>query len=297
MSHLDHHGLLDVIVSSQIYRDYEKAFCEATGLPLAMRSVESWQLPHHGKKNENRFCAMVAAKSRTCAACLQVQQKLAEPSSGGSRTVQCHFGLSDSAVSVKLGDQVIGFLETGQVFPQTPTPAQFERTLKQIGEWGLKLDEPALKEAFFGGKVLPRKKHEAVVRLLEIFAQQLSTISNQIMVRQQNAEPPLIQRAKAFIQQHQSEKLTLEAVARSVNMSVFYFCKMFKKTSGFTFTEYVSRLRIEKAKNLLLNPNLRISEIAYEVGFQSLTHFNRVFKKITGQSPTEYRDKLPATVG
>jgi AraC-like DNA-binding protein len=54
----------------------------------------------------------------------------------------------------------------------------------------------------------------------------------------------------------------------------------------------VSRLRIEKAKALLLNPNLRISEIAYEVGFQSLTHFNRVFKRILGRSPTEYRLRL-----
>ena len=53
-------------------------------------------------------------------------------------------------------------------------------------------------------------------------------------------------------------------------------------------------MRIEKAKNLLLNPNLRISEIAYEVGFQSLTHFNRVFKKLVGQSPTDYRAQLPA---
>ena len=49
---------------------------------------------------------------------------------------------------------------------------------------------------------------------------------------------------------------------------------------------------MEKAKNLLLNPNLRVSEIAYEVGFQSLTHFNRVFKKIVGESPTYYRSHL-----
>jgi AraC-like DNA-binding protein len=51
-------------------------------------------------------------------------------------------------------------------------------------------------------------------------------------------------------------------------------------------------VRIEKARTLLLNPNLRISEIAYEVGFQSLTHFNRVFKKLLGQSPTEFRTHL-----
>jgi AraC-like DNA-binding protein len=75
-------------------------------------------------------------------------------------------------------------------------------------------------------------------------------------------------------------------------MSPFYFCKQFKKITGLNFTEYVSRTRIEGAKNLLLNPNLRISEIAYEVGFRSLTHFNRVFRHIVGESPTTYRQQL-----
>jgi len=59
-----------------------------------------------------------------------------------------------------------------------------------------------------------------------------------------------------------------------------------------SFTEYVSRLRTAKAKKPLLNPNLRVSEIAYEVGFQSLTHLNRVFKRILHESPTEYRQRL-----
>lgn len=67
---------------------------------------------------------------------------------------------------------------------------------------------------------------------------------------------------------------------------------MFKKTTGVNFTNYLSRVRTERARNLLLNPNLRVSEIAYEVGFQSLTHFNRMFKRILGESPTVYRGKL-----
>ena len=61
-------------------------------------------------------------------------------------------------------------------------------------------------------------------------------------------------------------------------------CGIMKSWCDYTF--------FDTLENLLLNPNLRISEIAYEVGFQSLTHFNRVFKKIMGQSPTEYRQKL-----
>jgi YesN/AraC family two-component response regulator len=142
--------------------------------------------------------------------------------------------------------------------------------------------------------VLSSKQYESMVKLLSIFAEHISMVSNQIALRHENAEPPVITKAKAFIEQNHSEDLSLGAVAKAVNTSTFYFCKMFKKATGINFTEYVSRVRIEKSKNLLLNPNLRVSEIAYEVGFQSLTHFNRVFKKIVGQSPTEYRGQLPA---
>src|SRR6516164_4364832 len=117
-------------------------------------------------------------------------------------------------------------------------------------------------------------------------------ISNRIFVEQQNAELPVITRAKEYIQQNQAEELSLGQVAKAVNTSTYYFCKLFKKATGLNFTDYVSRVRIEKAKNLLLNPNLRISEIAYEVGFQSLTHVNRVFRRIIGQSPSVYRLQL-----
>jgi len=60
-----------------------------------------------------------------------------------------------------------------------------------------------------------------------------------------------------------------------------------------TNTNSLPLIQIEKAKNLLLNRNSRVSEIAYQIGFQSLTHFNRAFKRIVGHSPTEYRGLLP----
>ncbi len=68
---------------------------------------------------------------------------------------------------------------------------------------------------------------------------------------------------------------------------------MFKRVTGLHFTAYLSLVRIEKAKNLLLNPNARVSEIAFEAGFQSLAHFNRVFKRLSGLSPTAHRKQLP----
>ncbi len=284
--------LVDALCDSKIYQDYERAFTEATGLPVALRAVESWQLPHHRQRGENPFCAMMAAKSRACAACLQVQQRLATSARHEAQSETCQVGLCDTAVPVKLGGNLVAFLHTGQVFRRKPTAAQFERVLKLAADWGVDVDLGKLKTAYFKTRVLSTREHEAMVKLLQIFAQHLSMMSNQIVVQQANAEPPVIARAKEFIKQHQTEDISLGEVAKAVNTSTFYFCKMFKKVTGINFTDYVSRSRIESAKNLLLNPNLRVSEIAYEVGFQSLTHFNRVFKKIIGQSPTDYRGQL-----
>jgi AraC-like DNA-binding protein len=284
--------VIETLTNSSIYQDYERAFSETTGLPMALRPVESWQLPHHGKRKENPFCARVADTSRSCAACLQVQQKLAETAREEAQTVSCPLGLCDTAVPVRLGNTLIGFLQTGQSFRRKPTEVQFARATKLLGEWGVAADPGQLRKEYFDTRVLSPKQHDSAVKLLSIFAQHLSMVSNQVVVHQKNAEPPVITRAKEYIQQHEADELSLGEVAKAVSTSSFYFCKLFKKVTGLNFTHYVSRVRVEKAKNLLLNPNLRVSEIAFEVGFQSLTHFNRVFKKIIGQSPTEYRAQL-----
>jgi AraC-like DNA-binding protein len=290
----DHKQLIEALVNSSLYQDYERSFSEATGLPVALRPVESWQLPYHGRRQENDFCALVAQKSRACSNCLQTQQHLSESARFEAQTINCAFGLSETAVPVRMGDEVIGFLQIGQVFRRPPTPAQFERVYRLANRWGLAVPREQLRRAYFGSRVLAGRQHEHLVRLLGIFAQHLSLITNQVFVQQQNAEPPVITRAKEYIAAHQAEDLTLAQVARAVNTSTFYFCKIFRRVTGLNFTDYVSRVRIEKARNLLLNRNLRISEIAYEVGFQSLTHFNRVFKRILGVSPTKYRDRLPS---
>lgn len=285
-------ALVEAMVNSKIYQDYERAFTEATGLPVAFRPVESWQLPHHGKRNENPFCQLMSQRSRACSVCLQVQEELSQGATLDAQTVVCPSGMCDTAVPVRLGDRLIGFLQTGQVFRKKPTESQFDRVEKLTHDWGIEASRDTLHDAYFATKVISNKQHDAVVKLLSIFAQHLSMLSNQVIVQQENSEPPVITKAKEYIHEHQTEELSLGQVAKAVNTSTFYFCKMFKKVTGINFTDYLSRVRIEKAKNLLLNPNLRVSEIAFEVGFQSLTHFNRVFKKILGQSPTEYRAHL-----
>lgn len=285
--------MIETLGNSQMFHDYERAYTETTGLPITLRPVDTWQLPLHGKRRENAWCALMSENSRTCAACLQMQERLAQSAVNHPCTMACAYGMCETAVPVKLGSETIGYLQTGQVMRQKPTEASFQRAVAQAEGLGVDLDKEKARKAFFGTPVVPSKRMESISNLLSIFAEHLSLKSNQIAVQTANAEPPVITKARQYIEAHHTEEIGLGQVAQAVHTSLFYFCKLFKKATGINFTAYVSRVRAEKAKNLLLNPNLRVSEIAYEVGFQSLTHFNRVFKKIVGESPTEYRGHLP----
>ncbi len=150
-------SLIEALSNSKVFQDYERAFTEATGLPVALRAVESWQLPHHGRRNESPFCALVLETSRACASCLQVQERLSAGAAEEAYTVHCPAGLCDTAVPVRLGDRLIGFLQTGQVFRKTPTRPQFERTLRLVNEWGVHVDPAKLEQAYFGTRVVPKQ--------------------------------------------------------------------------------------------------------------------------------------------
>jgi AraC-like DNA-binding protein len=118
-------------------------------------------------------------------------------------------------------------------------------------------------------------------------------VANQVVFQTEHAELPQVTRAREFIAANFSEDLSLAMIAKTVHMSTFYFCKQFKKATGVSFTNYLGRVRIEKAKEMLLDPHARVSEVAFECGFQSLTHFNRIFRKLVGESPTTYRSHIP----
>jgi AraC-like DNA-binding protein len=156
-------------------------------------------------------------------------------------------------------------------------------------KWGVKVSDARLKNAYFHSRVVSPDLYRAIVRLLEIFAEHLSLIAHQFALKQGQEDSLLIRRAKDYVASHQSDPIKLKQIARALNVSTFHFCRRFKQTTGLTFVEYLNRIRIEKAKVLLHNHSLRISEIAYEVGFQTITHFNRIFRKLVGRSPTEFR--------
>src|SRR5436309_5001474 len=278
---------------SQIFKDYEQAFSEAVGLPLTIQAHHSWSPALHGKTDHDSFAANLAPPSQAHAACLRAQTDASQEPTSTTRTATWFAGLSESAVPVYVGDQILGFLETGEVMLKNPTKKHFASITRQLRAWGYKTDWKQLERAYFRSCVLSPVRYRAMLRLLSLFAQHLSILSNQLVVRHEKDESTNMTRARQFSEKHQAEPLSLGRIAQVANISRHYFCKMFKKATGMNFTDYLSRVRVEKSKTLLLNPNSRISEAAFACGFQSMTNFNREFKRIVGRSPTQFREALP----
>jgi len=283
--------LIDMLRRSRLFRDYETVFTKATGLPLTLRPLEFWQLAHHGKKHENPFCALLAENPATLSVCLQAHESMVQHTGVLPHTVTCPFGLTETAVPVRLGQRTIGYLRIGQVLRHMPVNSDTTKVGRELERHGLRFTGE-LRKAWKKNPLIMPDKYNAIVRLLSFFGAQLSALTNEIVLESQNAGPPLVQRARDYIAQHKTEPLSLSAVAKAAGASVFHFCKVFHKATGLKFTDYVARVRLEEARTQLLNPDRRISEVAYDVGFQSLTQFNRMFKRVFGQSPSEFRQHL-----
>lgn len=284
--------LVEKLSESALFKDYQAAFRGATGLSLTMRPAQAYgEAALDESLERNPLCEMLAQTKQGCANCLKLQAALEKEANLEPQSLHCFAGLCDSAVPIRVGNELIAFLHTGQILLHQPNQEEFTKTTRQLLAWGADVNLKAVEEAYFQTKVFDREQYEAMLRLLATFAEHLAVISNSIEIKDQEVEPKLVSKAKRYIQGHYGERISLDEAAQAVNASTRHFCKIFKSATGITFTDYLARVRVEKAKHLLQNPHQRVSEIAFETGFESISQFNRSFKRVTGQSPTQFRGK------
>lgn len=202
-------------------------------------------------------------------------------------------GVASTCVPVRVGKTHVATLLTGGVRLSPPNAEDFAPVAKALLDNGHSAAEVrAEKDAFNHLPWMDRARYDDAVALLRSFAFQLGECAHRLVFATAQTDPEPVRLAKLFIQQHLNEAISLETVAHAVGVSSFHFCKVFKRATGMTFTDYLSRARVEKAKKLLMRPSNRITEVAYEVGFQSLSHFNRSFRRVASESPTEFRARM-----
>ena len=162
----------------------------------------------------------------------------------------------------------------------------------------------AEREAFFSGGIETYDFHSrkdylsSVLRcpdytsLREWYLEKLEAVCRKIATRREEQSESIISKAKAYIKENFAKELSLDEISRVVNISPYYFSKLFKEESGENFIEYLTRVRISRAKELLSNPALSIKEICGMAGYSDPNYFSRIFKKQEDVTPSEYREKI-----
>ena len=273
---------------------YQTAFRKATGVAVKLVPPEPAPQSPAPSGGGNPFCSLIGEVPAGCAACLETENRVLRDVARRCRKPQthCYAGLTVVAVPVVVEGRHVATLVSGEVFRREPTERDFLMIVKQLGNEASPDWVRRARKAYFETPVLTAERFQAALQLLDVFAQHLADFGTRQAIACSESEPEAVAAAKRFVQAHAEETITLEQVIQEVHVSRFYFCKLFKRATGMTLTDYVARVRVEKAKTLLVDPSRRISEVVFAAGFGSIPSFNSVFKRHVGMAPTDYRASL-----
>ncbi len=126
----------------------------------------------------------------------------------------------------------------------------------------------------------------------EWFTRKMLDACRNVVKKREERSGDIIRTARKYIKDHFDKDISLDDVSRVVNISPYYFSKVFKEECGLNFIEYLTNIRIDNAKKLLENSNLSIKEICVSCGYTDPNYFSRSFKKNVGVTPTEYKEKF-----
>jgi AraC-like DNA-binding protein len=284
----------NAVAQSGMIAGFERTFREATGMWVRLVPSCRGTADESACVPANPFCALVrgtAATRALCArTCMQTVRRAAETLD--TQSCRCFAGFSIVAVPVIAGHDHLATLLAGHVFQKKPRSSTIKSVTRELRSRSSEAQFSMAHRAYLRTPIIGERHFQARVRLLKLFARQLAEYANHSSVIKDGGSPPCVCAAREFARQHLAERITMRDAARHVHLSPHYFCKIFHKATGLTFTEYLARLRVEKARGLLHNSGLRITEVAFGAGFQSISQFNAVFRKHAGQSPTEFRTAL-----
>ncbi|MDA0577105.1 MAG: PocR ligand-binding domain-containing protein [Verrucomicrobia bacterium] len=279
------------LVASPEFTEFALILKRLTGLSMALNTPDVG-LTRVGVAGDNGspLCQIIRSTkegARRCEGCDQRNHAQAG-AEGRAKLYQCHVGFYDMAIPVVIQGEHVATISSGQVLPEQQSQAAFARTVRRL-RW-LNIPATQLQEAYAQAPWLPRDRLVHVMHLLELFARQMCGSAWRIRELEASLEHPAIRPARALVEERfRDPELKLADVAARAGLSPAHFSHLFHKETGVTFTRYVQSRRIDEAKRRLTATGESITEICFACGFNSLTHFNRVFRRGAGASPSQFR--------
>lgn len=279
------------LVASPEFTELALILKRLTGLSMALNTPDVG-LTRLGVAGDtgNPLCQIIrgtAEGARRCEGCDRRNHTQAG-AAGRARLYRCHAGFFDMAIPIVIQGEHVATISSGQVLPERQSKSAFARTAVRL-RW-LKIPATRLRAAYARAPWLPRDRLVPVMHLLELFARQLCGSAWRIRELEASLEHPAIRHAHALVEERFCDpELRLADAAARTGLSLAHFSHLFHKETGVTFTRYVQSRRIDEAKRRLSTTNQSITEICFACGFNSLTHFNRVFRRGAGASPSQFR--------
>jgi AraC-like DNA-binding protein len=275
-------------------RNYRDAFVRATGLSL--RFVDAAGLKGMARIS-GAYCGLLGRGQATPVACRRKARFMQEHTIGEGTVVCvcCVADVTEVVVPVFIGESHVANLLLGPFCLQKPTARDFGRLENLLHKREPEAKSRRLRELTADMRRLPVctvEKYRAAAALAGLFAQYLAECGNRMLLEAAGERSPLLRKINRCFEERGVDRVPLDELARWVGLSRSHLCKRFKQETGFTLSEFRLQARIEKAKQLLLARHRRICEAAYEAGFGSIPHFNRVFRRFVGCAPSAYRERV-----
>lgn len=277
------------IAASQIVREQQVAFTCATGVPLALLPASETA----AARAAGAFCVkgcLGDPSGNVCERKLKQAEKRAVTRFGPVQYA-CPSGLVKILVPVFIGGQHAGSLLAGPFALKALDADRLDHLVNRLDKIGLSDRADEIQETWRYTPMLSSDKSRAAATLLRMFARYLEESGKQELSAQKQRSP-LLEKIEALLAESRDSQVSLKEVAARVNLSPCHFCAVFKKQTGVTFSQYRTRQRLERARELLSDPARRVSDVAFEAGFESIPYFNRAFKRQFGCSPSEFRERV-----
>lgn len=280
------------LAESRAVREQQVAFTCATGVPLTL-------LPASRSAQEAvpaAFCVTGCLGYPSGDLCQRKLLAAEKRAVNRSQPVQycCPSGLVKILVPVFLGGQHMGSLLAGPFTLQSLDGERLGELMARLEAAGLGGRVRELEETWRHSPLLSSEKCRAAATLLGMFARYLEEFARKTATAGRSGRPPLLEKIETFLAENGNGRVSLRDVAARVNLSPCHFCSVFKRQTGVTFTEYRNQRRLGRAEELLRDSARRVSDIAFEAGFDSIPYFNRAFRRRFGCSPSEYRRRVGA---
>lgn len=279
-----YHKLRELPELVEFQRDFELL----SGMKLAF--VDELGLGDDLRRDCLPLCAVVNASAAGSAMCARVRHALLASAADHSSCMVCDAGLNEVVIPLNISGIRAGFFMFGGTSPLPPSPQTLHKARHLLKKNGLDVSESDLESWLAQTPVVRKEAIDAYRRIVHLAAKQIALKVTDQLVDPEVKMPLPVKKACGFIRARSlTDDIHLSEVARHCGVSEGHLSRMFHHATGLTFREYVTQVRIEHAKALLMRTNKSVTEIAYESGFQSLSQFHRVFRKLNGKTAGEMR--------